>query len=177
MEDNGDHQLFGYPYFSKYIILCSTEERNLGLLWNNLRVSKIFLRWTIPLRLLRFLPTSRALNVWFWTQHWFNYERLSFYFVIKTELQRNNIFFWAPLLVMVIWRYSERTITNRCWIFFCANTHIARRSQRKHFSHVLGFLGFFFSRTPSPFMVFCEDFLTDFSFNLILRSIKKKRRC
>jgi len=25
---NGAHQLFGYPYFSKYLILCPAEVRN-----------------------------------------------------------------------------------------------------------------------------------------------------
>ncbi len=28
MEVNRDHQLFGYPYSLKYIILCSAEEIN-----------------------------------------------------------------------------------------------------------------------------------------------------
>jgi len=28
MEVNGVHQLFGYPYSSKYHLLCSAEERN-----------------------------------------------------------------------------------------------------------------------------------------------------
>jgi len=28
MEVNGAHKLFGYPYSSKYLILCSAEERN-----------------------------------------------------------------------------------------------------------------------------------------------------
>ncbi len=26
MEVNGDHQLFGFPYSSKYLVLCSTED-------------------------------------------------------------------------------------------------------------------------------------------------------
>jgi len=28
MEVNGVHQLFGYPYSSKYLLMCSTEEIN-----------------------------------------------------------------------------------------------------------------------------------------------------
>jgi len=28
MEVNGDQKLFGYPYNSKYLLLCSAKERN-----------------------------------------------------------------------------------------------------------------------------------------------------
>jgi len=40
MEVNGVHKLFGYQhFFSKYLLLCSTQERN-SEVWNNLRESK-----------------------------------------------------------------------------------------------------------------------------------------
>jgi len=36
----GVHQLFGYPYCSKYLILCSAvKKKNLIQVWNTLKVS------------------------------------------------------------------------------------------------------------------------------------------
>jgi len=42
MEDNGDHQLFGYPYSSKYLLLCLAEER-----------IRFILGWTIPVMIIK----------------------------------------------------------------------------------------------------------------------------
>jgi len=43
IEVSGVHQLSGYRHSSKYLLLCSTEERN------EYRFGKFILKWTIPL--------------------------------------------------------------------------------------------------------------------------------
>jgi len=35
MEVIGAHQMFGYPYSSKYFILCSAKEEKFIQVWNN----------------------------------------------------------------------------------------------------------------------------------------------
>jgi len=58
MEVNGAHQLFSYWHSSKYLRLCSTEERNsyrFGTAWGWVNDDNIFIfGWTIPLRMGHF---------------------------------------------------------------------------------------------------------------------------
>ncbi len=57
---SGFRQLFSYQHSSKYLLLCSTEERKgFGTTWGWVNYDSIFiLGWTIPLRCVFKLPPS-----------------------------------------------------------------------------------------------------------------------
>ncbi len=70
---NGGRDLFGYWHSSKYLSLCSAEQRNpyrFGTTWGGVNDDRIFIfGWTIPLKVLLLL-TKTSKNSFFCEIKW-----------------------------------------------------------------------------------------------------------